>query len=157
MPAGALTSQRWRERSPVTFTPENRPVVGYDGVVTSTQAIGSAAGAEILAAGGNAIDAAIATLFALSVVEPMKMGIYGAGFMNIRLADGRQNSDRQLFAGPCGGDHGHVHAGFGRVAELHAGARRPQPDWGLSIWCARRVESLVRTAIRVRESLVSRK
>ena len=90
MPAGALTSQRWRERSPVTFTPENRPVVGYDGVVTSTQALGSAAGAAIMTGGGNAIDAAVSTLFALSVVEPMKMGIYGAGFMNIRLADGRR-------------------------------------------------------------------
>lgn len=90
MPAGALTSQGWRENAPVTFSPENRPVVGYDGVVASTQALGSAAGAEMLTAGGNAIDAAVATMFALSVVEPMKMGIYGAGFMNIRLADARR-------------------------------------------------------------------
>ena len=90
MPTGALTSQRWRENSPITLSPENRPVVGYDGVVASTQALGSAAGAEIMTAGGNAIDAAVATLFALSVVEPMKMGIYGAGFMNIRLANGRR-------------------------------------------------------------------
>ena len=90
MPSGTLTSQRWRESAPVTFSPENRPVVGYDGVVTSTQAMGSAAGAEIMTAGGNAIDAAVATMFTLSVVEPMKMGIYGAGFMNIRLADGRR-------------------------------------------------------------------
>lgn len=90
MPTGAITSQRWREKTPVTFTPENRPVVGYDGVVASTHTLGSAAGAEIIAGGGNAIDAAVSTLFALSVVEPMKMGIYGAGFMNIRLADGRR-------------------------------------------------------------------
>ena len=90
MPSGTLTSQRWRESAPVTFSPENRPVVGYDGVVASTQALGSAAGAEIMTAGGNAIDAAVATMFTLSVVEPMKMGIYGAGFMNIRLADGRR-------------------------------------------------------------------
>ena len=87
---GALTSQRWRENASVTFSPENRPVVGYDGVAASTQALGSAAGAKLLMAGGNAIDAAVATMFALSVVEPMKMGIYGAGFMNIRLADGRR-------------------------------------------------------------------
>ncbi len=90
MPTGEITSQPWRSNSSVSFTPQNRPVVGYDAVVASTHTLGSAAGAEIAAAGGNAIDAAIATLFALGVVEPMKMGIYGAGFFNIRLAHGRR-------------------------------------------------------------------
>jgi gamma-glutamyltranspeptidase/glutathione hydrolase len=42
----------------------------------------------MLVTGGNAIDAAIATMFALSVVEPMMTTIFGAGFINIRLADG---------------------------------------------------------------------
>eukprot|EP01052_Picozoa_sp_SAG31_P019117 SAG31_NODE_1383_length_8578_cov_3.660573_2_plen_154_part_00 len=45
-------------------------------------------GAEMLANGGNAIDAAVASLFCLSVVEPMMVGICGGGMVNIRLADG---------------------------------------------------------------------
>ncbi len=88
MASSTLTSQDWRERAGVTFTPTNRPVVGYDGMVASTHKLASAAGAEVMAAGGNAIDGVVATLFTLTVVEPMMVGIYGAGFFNIRLADG---------------------------------------------------------------------
>lgn len=57
-------------------------------MVVSNHPLASAAGAEMLAAGGNAIDAAIATLFTLTVVEPMMVGIIGGGMAHIRLADG---------------------------------------------------------------------
>ncbi len=57
-------------------------------MVTSNHPLASLAGTEMLVMGGNAIDAAIATMFALSVVEPMMTSIFGAGFINIRLADG---------------------------------------------------------------------
>ncbi|WP_277614022.1 gamma-glutamyltransferase [Muricoccus roseus] len=52
--------------------------------------LASAAAAEMLAAGGNAIDATVAALFTLTVVEPMMVGFFGGGVALIRLADGRQ-------------------------------------------------------------------
>ena len=59
------------------------------GMVVTNHPWGSAAGAEMLAAGGNAVDAAIAALFALTVVEPLMVGIFGAGMTHLRLGDGR--------------------------------------------------------------------
>jgi len=68
---------------------EKRPATASRGMVVTNHPLGSAAGAEMLAAGGNAVDAAIGALFALTVVEPMMVGIFGAGMTQLRLADGR--------------------------------------------------------------------
>ena len=59
-------------------------------MVITNHPLASAAGAEILASGGNAIDAAIAAFFTLTVVEPMMVGILGGGMAHIRLPDGTQ-------------------------------------------------------------------
>ncbi len=58
------------------------------GMVTSNHPLASLAGTEMLMNGGNAVDAAISSMFTLSMVEPMMTTIFGAGFINIRLADG---------------------------------------------------------------------
>lgn len=76
-------------RPPLPFVCEKRPATGALGVVVTNAPLGSAAGAEMLAAGGNAIDAAVAALLTLTVVEPMMVGIAGGGLSHIRLADGR--------------------------------------------------------------------
>ena len=71
------------------FLCEKKPATGSRGMVVTNHPLASAAGAQVLLAGGNAIDAAVASLFALTVAEPMMVGILGGGLSHIRLADGR--------------------------------------------------------------------
>jgi gamma-glutamyltranspeptidase / glutathione hydrolase len=70
------------------ITTFKQEAIAEQGMVTSNHPLASLAGTEMLMIGGNAVDAAVSTMFTLSVVEPMMTTIFGAGFINIRLADG---------------------------------------------------------------------
>ncbi|MGE0559694.1 MAG: gamma-glutamyltransferase family protein [Burkholderiales bacterium] len=82
--------QNWNVRKPVASS--------RGGIVASQNRIASEAGARILAAGGNAVDAAVATGFALAAVEPWNSGLGGVGFMLVYLA--RENRVRVVDFGP---------------------------------------------------------
>lgn len=96
-----------------TFQPGATASRAANGMVTSNSALATEAGVEILRAGGNAVDAAVAVGFAMAVTYPEAGNIGGGGYTVLRLADGRSAAidyrevapsaaTRDMFIGPDG-------------------------------------------------------
>lgn len=110
----------------------HRPVVmGTRGLVTSANALASLAGLRILMAGGNAIDAAVATAAALNVCEPYMSGIGGGGYLLLRTAN-----DRRLrvldYNGPA--PWAATPAAFANPAEKDRGPKAPIVPGAIGGW-----------------------
>jgi gamma-glutamyltranspeptidase / glutathione hydrolase len=65
------------------------PVQAPRGMAVSVHKLASRAGVQMMKAGGNAVDAAVAIGFVLAVVHPQAGNLGGGGFMLVRMADGK--------------------------------------------------------------------
>ncbi|MHA7776120.1 gamma-glutamyltransferase [Roseibium sp. M-1] len=125
-----------------------QPVTAQNGMVASQEAVASQVGVDILKRGGNAVDAAIATGFALAVSLPRAGNLGGGGFMLIHLAgsgetkaldyremapaaafrdmflgeDGEPDDQKSRFSGLAVGVPGTV-AGFAEAFEKHGSGK----------------------------------
>ena len=146
------------------FASDTAPVRAAHGMVVSTDRYASEVGIAVLRGGGNAVDAAVATAFALAVVNPEAGNIGGGGFLLLRLADGRaaaldfrerapHAASRQMYLDADGrltngSVEGHRAVGVpGTVAGLWESHRR----YGKLPWA-----DVVAPAIRLAEGLVVR-
>jgi gamma-glutamyltranspeptidase/glutathione hydrolase len=85
------TAQDMRRGAYTPPAAASQPVTAAHGMVVAQEKLAARIGRDVLAQGGNAIDAAVATGFAMAVTYPRAGNIGGGGFMLIHLADGNKD------------------------------------------------------------------
>jgi gamma-glutamyltranspeptidase/glutathione hydrolase len=118
--------------------------MGLRGAATSAHPLASMAGIQILLAGGNAVDAAVAVGSTLNVVEPFMSGVGGIGLMLISRANGERHVLDFIGHAPSASDASRV-----TDAELAGGAKSCATPGNLGGWLAalERFGSMPRSAV----------
>ena len=108
--------------SAIAGTAQDAGVPSKDGLVVCASAPACDAGAAILAKGGNALDAAVATSFALAVTYPAAGNIGGGGFMIVRTSAGEVTpfDYRDMTSGRRDGRETRTRSGLLRTGHLTA-------------------------------------
>jgi gamma-glutamyltranspeptidase/glutathione hydrolase len=135
-----------------------QPVTGARGMVVASQIEAARAGLAVLEAGGNAVDAAAATAFALSVTQPFSAGLGGGAFLLIRLADGEVIALDARETAPGAADRDmFVRPGVAKDASLKGGLAVATPGFvrGLALaierWGTLELAALLAPAIALAE------
>jgi gamma-glutamyltranspeptidase/glutathione hydrolase len=128
----------------LVFSCRKQPATGSKAMVVTNHPLASGAAAQMLLEGGNAIDAAVAAFFALTVVEPMMIGVLGGGLTHLRTAEGQHRVIDALSVAPAAATpdlYSPVSDSIERYRETHGRAN----EWGalavavpgaLSGWCS---------------------
>jgi gamma-glutamyltranspeptidase/glutathione hydrolase len=127
------------------FVCRKQPARGSKGVVVTNHPLASGVATQMLLEGGNAADAAVAALFALSVVEPMMVGVLGGGLSHVRTAHGEHTIIDGLGCAPAAA-HACLYTPVASTAiadrritvnrENELGARAVAVPGALAAWCA---------------------
>ena len=144
----------------IPLNPADPPVSGTHGMVVAAHPLAAEAGLNVLKDGGNAVDAALATLFMLNVVEPHASGLGGGGFALVRMADGDTKAinfrekapmeiDPSFYYDPA--DTNHLRMAHGGTAVCVPGAAS---GWAqmLHSWATLPLDRLARDAIIAAEN-----
>jgi gamma-glutamyltranspeptidase/glutathione hydrolase len=124
---GAPTDGHAQRSGAVPPADEAKRVEARNGVVTSANGLASEAGLQILRAGGNAVDAAVATAFAIGVVEPQMSGLGGSGSATVWMKREGTPSYLDFYAAqPVDAWRGHTASALAR-AQTTATAGTPAP------------------------------
>jgi gamma-glutamyltranspeptidase/glutathione hydrolase len=89
---GCTATRRPVAPEPVVHRLKAEPAASQSGMVASSSPAANRIGVEVLAAGGNAVDAAVAMAFALGVADAGDAGLGGTSLILVRMADGRMGA-----------------------------------------------------------------